>query len=62
MQPATFPLGYLLYKGGEEVACLSRRSVTVRSMTNADFIACDFAFFFRFRLYLISLSKYYSYT
>jgi hypothetical protein len=43
-QPATFPLDYLLYTEGEEVACHSRRSITVRAMTKADFC---------FRVYLI---------
>ena len=61
-QPATFPLDYLLYTEGEEVACQSRRSITVRAMTKADFIAWGVASFCRFRVYLISPPKYNSYT
>jgi len=45
-QPAKFPLDYLLYKEGEGVACQSRRTITVRAMTKADFIAWEVAIFF----------------
>jgi hypothetical protein len=45
-QPATFLLVYLLYKEGEEVACHSRRSITVVAMTKAYFVAWEVAFNF----------------
>jgi hypothetical protein len=62
-QPAKLSLDYLLYTEGEEVACHSRRSITVRGITKADFIAWEAAFtFFRFTVYLISPPKYNSYT